>query len=137
MVFNQVCCQFRDFVEIRETTQMIKFYLNCYQDFLDFGFCFCALMSFSFSFMFCSILFCFLFFLFGLISRLLDKKRKQWSKHKPRREKIFQIHNVSTLSLSLCESFYYLPFVFRFLILVSYSRAFRFIEFMRSKFGQS
>ena len=51
------------------------------------------------------------------------------------REKIFQIHNVSTLSLS--ESFYYLPSVFWFLILVSYSRVFRFIVFMRSKFGQS
>ena len=34
IVYNQVCYQFRDFVEIRETTQMIKFYLNCYQDFI-------------------------------------------------------------------------------------------------------
>ena len=37
IIYNQVCCQFRDFVEIRETTQMIKFYLNCYQDFSVFG----------------------------------------------------------------------------------------------------
>ena len=35
-LYNQVCCQFRDFVEINETTQMIKFYLNCYQDFWGF-----------------------------------------------------------------------------------------------------
>ena len=65
IVYNQVCYQFRDFVEIRETTQMIKFYLNCYQD----------------------------FFFFGLQSGLLEKKRRQWSKHRPRRENIFQIHN--------------------------------------------
>ena len=41
------------------------------------------------------------------------------------------------LSLSLSESFYYLPSVFWFFILVSYSKVFRFIVFMRSKFGQS
>ena len=70
IVYNLVCCQFRDFVEIRETTQMIKFYLNCYQDFSVFGF------FFPFSFMSFSFMFCLLFLFFWLAIWVIREEEK-------------------------------------------------------------
>ena len=67
-LYNQVCCQFRDFVEINETTQMIKFYLNCYQDFWGF--------FPPFSFKSFSFVFCFLFLFFCLAIWVIREEEK-------------------------------------------------------------
>ena len=69
-------------------------------------------LSVSLSFMFCSILFCFLFFFIWLDIWVI-RQEGSGANFKS---------TMFLLSLSLSESFYYLPFVFSFLILVSYSR---------------
>ena len=94
MKLNQVCCKLRDFIEIREKTQKFKFFPNFYQEFSVYRFCSFSLMSFRFIF-YGFFFFFFLGFLFGLLEKkgYQIRKERQWSKHKPRSEKVFQIHN--------------------------------------------
>ena len=92
-------------------------------------------LSVSFSFMFCSILLCFLFLFIWLDIWVISQEGSGANTSHEGKRYFKSI--MFLLSLSLSESFYYLASVFRFFILVSYSRVFRFIVFMRSKFGQS